>query len=193
MSTSCRRFSTRCSFRFLAIYRQLPARAGRDGGAIGRRIEAMSGTIGFVGAAHGRARWARKHRSANRGAYDLATDPGEQANVISNAPPAGNASWRASGGIRRDATRGAAIEDPEVARRLQSLGYVSGSAPRKARYAEDDDPKRLADLDRALHEAVGLDEAGNVREAWRLPADPRPASRHDGGLAAPRARLLAHG
>src|SRR5207302_424239 len=51
-------------------------------------------------------------------------------------------------------------EDPEAARRLQSLGYVSGSAPRKTHYTDADDPKRLVDLDREMHDAVALDDEG---------------------------------
>ena len=37
-----------------------------------------------------------------------------------------------------------------------ALGYVSGSARPKQRYTENDDPKRLVDLDRMMQEGVSL-------------------------------------
>ena len=51
-------------------------------------------------------------------------------------------------------------ESPEAAAALKSLGYVSGSAPARARYTEADDPKRLADIDRDLHSATDLFQNG---------------------------------
>jgi arylsulfatase A-like enzyme/Tfp pilus assembly protein PilF len=56
-------------------------------------------------------------------------------------------------------------EDPEVAARLRALGYTASSALRNARRDVADDPKRLADVDRALHDAVALAESGRLREA----------------------------
>ena len=56
-------------------------------------------------------------------------------------------------------------EDPDVVARLRALGYVSGGAARKTRYTDADDPKRLVALDRLLHEAIGLDEAGSTEAA----------------------------
>jgi arylsulfatase A-like enzyme/tetratricopeptide (TPR) repeat protein len=48
---------------------------------------------------------------------------------------------------------------------LRSLGYVSGSAPAKARYTEADDPKTLVGLDNDLHTASNLALQGNTRDA----------------------------
>ena len=53
-------------------------------------------------------------------------------------------------------------ESPEVAARLRALGYVSGSAALKSTYGERDDPKRLVDIDRLMHEAVALDDEGKL-------------------------------
>ena len=58
-------------------------------------------------------------------------------------------------------------EDPEVVARLRALGYVSGGAARKTQYTDADDPKRLVALDRALHEAIALDEAGSTEVRWQ--------------------------
>src|SRR5207245_4270026 len=86
--------------------------------------------------------------------FDLAHDPSESTNLA--ARDAGRGRTLAA----RLAAFGAGLpgapprEDPEAARRLQSLGYVSGSAPRKTHYTDADDPKRLVDLDREMHDAV---------------------------------------
>src|SRR5205807_10320080 len=58
-----------------------------------------------------------------------------------------------------------ANEDPGAAARLRALGYVSGQAPSKARYTEADDPKRLIDLDQAIHRGVDLYSTGRLDEA----------------------------
>ena len=56
-------------------------------------------------------------------------------------------------------------ETGEVRARLQALGYLSGSAPRKPRYTEEDDPKRLIDVDRLMIDGIELHRAGRAREA----------------------------
>ncbi len=57
-------------------------------------------------------------------------------------------------------------ETGAVLERLRALGYVGGSpAPARDRYTEDDDPKRLIDLDRLLHEAGDLYSRGRRVEA----------------------------
>ena len=55
-------------------------------------------------------------------------------------------------------------EDADAAARLRALGYVSGSAPAKARYTEADDPKRLVDARSSdVHDAVEAFGARRVR------------------------------
>jgi arylsulfatase A-like enzyme/Flp pilus assembly protein TadD len=97
--------------------------------------------------------------------YDLASDPAERRNL---AAPAGDR-------LRVLAARlqgfGATMpgeqteETAEVRERLQALGYTSGSAPRKARYSEEDDPKRLIDVDRLMIEGIELHRGGRVADA----------------------------
>jgi tetratricopeptide (TPR) repeat protein len=70
-----------------------------------------------------------------------------------------------------------ATEDPDAAARLRALGYTSGSAPIKPRYAEADDPKRLVDLDREMHDAVeafGSRRLADAVEIYRRIIDRRP-------------------
>ena len=59
-------------------------------------------------------------------------------------------------------------EDPDAVARLRALGYVSGSAPAKARYTDADDPKQLVDLDRAVHDAVEAFGAKRFGEAVQI-------------------------
>ena len=100
--------------------------------------------------------------------YDLAADPSERSNLAGRSPG-------------RDRTLSAALrafdaappgqrhaEDAGAAARLRALGYVSGSAAAKARYTEADDPKRLADLDRSVHDAVNAFTAGRAADAVQI-------------------------
>lgn len=57
--------------------------------------------------------------------------------------------------------------DPQEAARLRSLGYLAGSAPAKAEYGPEDDPKRLVRVDRMLHEVIDLYSRGRYEEAVR--------------------------
>ena len=59
-------------------------------------------------------------------------------------------------------------ETAEVVERLRSLGYVGGAAPAKEAYTADDDPKRLAHLDDAIHRGVDLFQRGRLREAMEV-------------------------
>lgn len=109
--------------------------------------------------------------------YDLAADPGETRNLAPSA----------SERLRLLTARLAQLEpvlpgeqteeNEDVRARLQSLGYVSGSAPRKARYTEEDDPKRLVDVDRLMIEGIELHRAGRPAEAmdaYRRAIERRP-------------------
>ncbi len=97
--------------------------------------------------------------------YDLAADPEEQTNL---APASGDRVRVLASQLRQfgAALPGAGVdENADVRARLQSLGYLSGSAPRKARYTDDDDPKRLIDVDRLMMEGIALHHAGRGAEA----------------------------
>jgi len=97
--------------------------------------------------------------------YDLTADPGERTNLVNRDPARQRdleARLRAFGAGERANRR---QEDPETRARLRALGYVSGTSRPKARYTEDDDPKRLVDLDQALRRAVDLYECKRPTEA----------------------------
>jgi len=97
--------------------------------------------------------------------YDLAADAGERTNLAGRAPERDRRLTAALRGLHAAAPGQRQVEDAEATARLRALGYVAGSAPPKARYAEADDPKRLVDLDAAVHEAVAAFTAGRAAEA----------------------------
>jgi arylsulfatase A-like enzyme/Tfp pilus assembly protein PilF len=114
--------------------------------------------------------------------YDLAVDPGEEHNLARSARDRVQvlaARLNAFGaGMPGEQTP----ETAEVRARLQALGYVSGAAPRKAVYTEDDDPKQLIDVDRLMIEGIELHRAGrgaDAVQAYRRVIERRP----DMGLA----------
>jgi len=99
--------------------------------------------------------------------YDLAADPNEETNLARDAARQQAIAARLAD-FHATLPGAAASEDPEVARRLRSLGYVSGGAVPKARYTDADDPKRLVDVDQKMHDAVAADEEGRPADAIAL-------------------------
>jgi arylsulfatase A-like enzyme/Flp pilus assembly protein TadD len=103
--------------------------------------------------------------------YALDKDPAEQVNLVGRAPDLERtlaAGLRAFGAALPGARR---AEDAETTARLRSLGYVSGDAPLKAHYTEADDPKRLVDIDRAVHRGVDLYSTGQFDQAEQVYQD----------------------
>ena len=98
--------------------------------------------------------------------YDLQADPAEAHNLVDGR--AGRA--RALRTLLTDLPPANAVdrrveETVAVVERLRSLGYLGGSAPIKDRYTVDDDPKRLAHIDAAIHRGVDLYQRGRPAEA----------------------------
>jgi arylsulfatase A-like enzyme/Flp pilus assembly protein TadD len=97
--------------------------------------------------------------------YDLATDPGEGTNLVGRSPDRDRTLAAALSAFGPALPGRRAIEDADTAARLRALGYVSGGARAKARYTEADDPKRLIDLDGAIHRALEAFGGGRLEEA----------------------------
>ena len=100
--------------------------------------------------------------------YDLEKDPHEQTNLAER-----NVDRRHVLEARLQEFHAAPpgerySESPEVAAQLQSLGYVSGSAPRKARYTADDDPKQLIELDQWIQQGIEAWQHGRHDEAFEI-------------------------
>ena len=97
--------------------------------------------------------------------YRLSSDPRETTNLASREPERRRVlearlnDWHASTAGARGA------EEPETVARLRSLGYAAGGDTKKDRYTEDDDPKRLIDVDAAIHRGIELYERGRPVEA----------------------------
>jgi arylsulfatase A-like enzyme/Flp pilus assembly protein TadD len=166
----------------------LRTKADRDGGAArASYFEAMESMLDFGfapldGVMVGREKYVNLPLPE---LYDLARDRAETTNLAERS--AERVRTLTARLTDFHATRPGAQqpETPEVAARLRALGYVSGSAAPKARYTERDDPKRLVDVDRLMHEAVALDDEGKLREGiarYRQILAQRPdmmaASRH---------------
>ncbi len=90
--------------------------------------------------------------------YDLSKDREEVDNLVDRKPDRRRVLQASLDQFGAAAPGERAAEDAESRARLQALGYVTGSAPRKERYTEDDDPKRLIGLDQQLWRAIELYE-----------------------------------
>ncbi|HRC86086.1 MAG TPA: sulfatase-like hydrolase/transferase, partial [Thermoanaerobaculia bacterium] len=99
--------------------------------------------------------------------YDLPRDPREASNLF-------DAERRLAATLLRSLPtesewpppRGAISE--EEARRLAALGYITSTASTKPSFDVKDDPKRLVDLDRKIHDLVDLYSRGRLEEAVKL-------------------------
>jgi arylsulfatase A-like enzyme/Tfp pilus assembly protein PilF len=104
--------------------------------------------------------------------YDLATDPAETRNLVTERPGEVRelqhllAQWR---GADRGSPRIA--ESAETRERLRSLGYVTATPATNTRFTDADDPKRLIVIDRAIDEVVTRYQRGDLRGAIALGRD----------------------
>ena len=99
--------------------------------------------------------------------YDLASDPKEERNVVDTRTDRRRVLEARLRDFHAAPPGERFAESPEVAARLQSLGYTSGSAPRKAAYTEDDDPKNLMELDQWIQQGIEAWQHGRKDEALR--------------------------
>jgi arylsulfatase A-like enzyme/Tfp pilus assembly protein PilF len=106
--------------------------------------------------------------------YDLTADPAESRNLAATRP----SDLARLRGVLSDLRKGErpavpAAEDASALERLRALGYVTTGGPSLARehYTQDDDPKRLIDLDTRASEALRLYYAGDLEGALALCRD----------------------
>ena len=90
--------------------------------------------------------------------YDLAKDRQESKNLVDSVPERRRVLEATLKQFGASAPGVRVAEGGESRARLQALGYVTGSAPRKDRYTEEDDPKRLVGVDQQLRRAIELYE-----------------------------------
>ena len=118
--------------------------------------------------------------------YDLQADPLESDNlIVHRAARARELESLLADLPASDPLDRRIAETAEVVERLRSLGYVGPAAPGGDTFTEDDDPKRLAHLDDAIHLGVELYQRGRPREAMDVYRDViaerpelEPAHRH---------------
>ncbi len=98
--------------------------------------------------------------------YDLTADPGETKNLFQDRP---REAHDLAAALPRESVWPPAADSiaPDEAAELRSLGYLGGSAPGKAAYGPEDDPKNLIELDHQLNSMVQLFTAGRYDEAVR--------------------------
>jgi arylsulfatase A-like enzyme/Tfp pilus assembly protein PilF len=104
--------------------------------------------------------------------YDLRQDAAEANNLAAKKPDELRKLARLvpAGSDFQSADRAAAPGSEEV-QKLRSLGYLAGSAVRKERYTETDDPKNLIEVDRRMHDCVDLYQRGKLPEAIAVARD----------------------
>lgn len=152
--------------------RSLLSRAERAAGAPPRAtyFEAMSemlnhGWAPLSGALAGREKFIDLPIAER---YDLAADPAERTNLAGRSPERDRTLAAVLAGFTPALPGRRVAEDAEATARLRALGYVSAEAPRKAQYSEADDPKRLVELDSAVHRAVQTVGDGRLAEAAEI-------------------------
>ncbi|MEI6669627.1 MAG: sulfatase-like hydrolase/transferase [Acidobacteriota bacterium] len=114
--------------------------------------------------------------------YDLTTDGAERINRAESGATerrALEARLKDFGPTEPAAKR---AETADTAERLRALGYTAGAAPRRERYTENDDPKRLIDLDSDMQRGIGAFQEGRIQEAEQIYAR-IVARRPDMGIA----------
>jgi tetratricopeptide (TPR) repeat protein len=97
--------------------------------------------------------------------YDLRADPREQSNLVTAQRDRARAMAAELQGLHPALPGAEARESHEVRETLESLGYVSGSAPRKAQYTSADDPKNLVDIDGLMMDGIELHREGRTDQA----------------------------
>jgi arylsulfatase A-like enzyme/Flp pilus assembly protein TadD len=144
----------------------LPVIAGRGGPAPATYLEALSASLNRG--------WAPLHGAIHEGLkyvdlplpelYDLRRDPGETSNLAASRPADLERMRSLVAGLRAgDVGVGSRVREEEATlARLRALGYVAeGAAASRESYTEDDDPKRLIEIDTRIRDVVQMFRAGD--------------------------------
>lgn len=97
--------------------------------------------------------------------YDLRRDAAEQTNLIDTKPDRRRLLEARLKDVGPTSPGQQQAENTETAARLRALGYTSGRARPSKVYTERDDPKRLVELDRAIHKGIEAFHAGRLDQA----------------------------
>ena len=97
--------------------------------------------------------------------YDLRDDPVEARNLATERATDRDLLQARLSGFGAARPGAPLAENAEARARLGSLGYVAQPAPHKARFTEQDDPKRLIRLDQLMLDGIAQYQQGRVTEA----------------------------
>jgi tetratricopeptide (TPR) repeat protein len=102
--------------------------------------------------------------------YDIRQDPAESRNLAASRPAELERLRGLLAGLRQsERAVQKSPEDASTLERLRALGYVAGGPVAvKERYTEEDDPKRLIDVDARTSEILRLYHAGDLERALAL-------------------------
>ena len=100
--------------------------------------------------------------------YNLAADPSETANLADSQPDRRRVLEARLKDFHAAPPGERYQEAPEVAAKLQSLGYTSGRAEAKSRYGPEDDPKHLIVLDQLIQQGIEAWQHGHHPEALAI-------------------------
>ena len=114
--------------------------------------------------------------------YDLKTDAAERVNRADSAGDQRRLLEARLKDFGPTEPAGRRAETAETGERLRSLGYTSGTARLRSHYTENDDPKRLVDLDAAMQRGIVAFQEGRTKEAAAIYSDV-VARRPDMGIA----------
>jgi len=97
--------------------------------------------------------------------YDLGADPRELQNVLSAQATRGQVLRQTLASFNVAPPGRPTAETSDVIEKMRALGYITGAAGPRERYTDADDPKRLVDLEQAMHRAVEAFEQGRLDAA----------------------------
>jgi tetratricopeptide (TPR) repeat protein len=99
--------------------------------------------------------------------YDLPKDPTEARNLVDSDRALARSLLSR---LPRESAWPPPRQAPSAAEAayLRNLGYIGGAAPVRQSYGPEDDPKRLVDLDRKIHQVIDLYQRGHPADAAEL-------------------------
>ena len=101
--------------------------------------------------------------------YDLSTDPQEQRNTAASRPERTPVLFNTLKGFNVAPPGRPQEETPETIERLRSLGYIGGgSVTIREKYTEEDDPKRLIELEQMMDRAKQAARQNRLADAVDL-------------------------
>lgn len=101
--------------------------------------------------------------------YDLSADPQELRNVVAARTDRAQVMRSMLKGFNVAPPGRPQKETPETLERLRSLGYIGGGGvPVREKYTEDDDPKRLIELEQTMNRAADAYRQGKADEAIEM-------------------------